>query len=442
MSLQEAPRLQISAATSLKGHIAPPSSKSTSTRSVLAATMAKGRSEILNIANSANVKAMIRGCEHLGAQFTFETNGKLLVDGPGFDRFNDETTIDAGNSGIVLRLLLGATAKLTNVCFVTKYEESLGSRSNLEMMEALQQLGVQCQWKDIDGKLPICLDGSDIHGGDITISARKSSQFLSGLLFLAGGLEEPVRITVSDELKAPDMVRTTIAVMQRSGIAVMASDDLMSFEIKPGTVFHPTTHVIGCDPASTAALLAVCSVVPSDVRLVSYREEELGNGAVINHLRNMGVQIEQSNDELHIKGGGNLKALDFDGSLAPDAVLPLAAVSAFAEGTSRFTNIEHLRFKECDRISDYRAELEKMGVSTEENHDELIIHGSPNGVEGGAIIDGHFDHGVIMALTAVGLASKQGVIIDDPCHVAQTYPDFFDDLASIGGGVTTVVAAA
>ena len=442
MSIPNVDQLKISPVAQLQGAIKPPASKSTSTRSVLAATLAKGESRIFNVAQSANVKAMIQGCRYLGARFEYQDDGSLLVSSPGFDDLSDEQTIDAGNSGIVLRLLLGAAAKLSNVCFVSKYKDSLGKRSNMEMMDALQQLGVECIWNEDDGKLPISLDGTNLHGGEVNISARKSSQFLSGLLFLGGAIKDPLTVNVIDELKAPDMVRTTIAVMRRAGVTVIPSDDYMSFHIMPDTRFHPTAHVVGSDPASTAALLAVSSVVKSDIRLVSYREEEMGNGAVIDHLRKMGVSIDQGAEELHVRGGAPLQPLDFDGSLAPDAVLPLAAVAAFAEGTSRFTNIEHIRFKECDRISDYRAELEKAGVKTEETQDSLIIHGSGKGVRGGAVINGHYDHGVIMALTAVGLASDLGVTIDDPRHVAQTYPNFFDDLASIGGFVGPLETAA
>ena len=143
-----------------------------------------------------------------------------------------------------------------------------------------------------------------------------------------------------------------------------------------------------------------------------------------------------------MRGGGPFAARDFDGSLAPDAVLPLAAVAAFAEGVSRFTNIEHLRYKECDRISDFRRELLKAGVQAEERRDELIVHGQPAGIRGGAEIDGHFDHGVIMALSAIALGSHAGLTINAPRHVAQTYPDFFTDLRSIGGAIEPFEAAA
>lgn len=118
-------------------------------------------------------------------------------------------------------------------------------------------------------------------------------------------------------------------------------------------------------------------------------------------------------------------------------MLPLAALAAHADGTSRFYNIEHLRYKECDRISDFRAELTKAGVSAEERRDELIIHGQPNGVPGGVVVDSHYDHGVVFAMTVLALRSQSGLAIRDAQYVAQTYPQFFDDLQRIGGTVTS-----
>jgi 3-phosphoshikimate 1-carboxyvinyltransferase len=57
---------------------------------------------------------------------------------------------------------------------------------------------------------------------------------------------------------------------------------------------------------------------------------------------------------------------------------------------------------------------------------------------GGVVVDSHFDHGVIMALSAVALRSREGLRIRDPRHVAQTYPGFFDDLRTLGASVADV----
>lgn len=419
----------------LAGHLTPPPSKSTSTRCVLAASLAPGESEIANVARSNNVRAMLTCCEALGADL--QRRGDALdVRGVGRNGLRSHIVLNPGNSGIVLRLLLGVTAVLQDVRFVTDYAQSLGQRSNAEMLDALTQLGVHCNSSGA-GRLPIAISRSRLRGRPVRISAKRSSQFLSGLLFLGGLLDEPMTIEVVDELKAKPMVRTTLRVLREAGVAVKASDDLMTYVTEPGG-YQPVRHVVGADPASTAALLALAGVVESDVTF-EYAEEELGDGAVFDYLQALGIRIERQGSITRVQGGGAFRACDFDGSLAPDAVLPLAALAAFANGTSRFTNIEHLRYKECDRISDFRAELSRVGVRAEEKHDELIIHGSPRGVAGGVAVDSHYDHGVIMALTVVGLRSRGGVAINEPRHVAQTYPQFFSDIQRLGATVTPAV---
>jgi 3-phosphoshikimate 1-carboxyvinyltransferase len=432
MDLLQYKQLRVHPASELKGSVTPPASKSSSTRSVLAASLAPGRSQIDNVAASNNVRAMIDCCQALGAKVTPTGSGGVYITGRA--RQLDGVTLNPGNSGIVLRLLMGATAVLRGVTFETPFLESLGGRANSEMVDALRQLGVQVTARGDDGCLPITLDGSSIHGGSVNISGRRSSQFLSGLLYLGGLLDEPLSITVIDELKAKPMVQTTLTFLKSAGIAIEASADLMQYSVDPSSRFQPAHYVVGSDPASTAALLAVAAAVDSTVDFDQCRLEELGG--VLDYLREIGVSITEDGSTLRVRGGGELKPLDFDGSKAPDAVLPLAALAAHADGTSRFYNIEHLRYKECDRISDFRRELERAGIAADERHDELIVHGSPKGVEGGVAVDSHYDHGVILAMSVVALRSQSGLIINDPQYVGQTYPKFFEDLRRIGGTVT------
>jgi 3-phosphoshikimate 1-carboxyvinyltransferase len=425
-------QVHIHPVTRLAGAITPPASKSSSTRAVLAATLAPGTSRVDNVARSHNVWAMVECCQALGATVTDLGDG-IEVTGP--DKLNQGTTLCPGNSGIVLRLLMGTTAVLRDVTFMTPFLDSLGQRSNSEMIAALRMLGVRATTTGPDDCLPITLDGSAIHGGEASISGRRSSQFLSGLLYLGGLLGEELSITVTDELKARPMVATTLSTLRTAGIFVQASADLMRFRIDGAQQFRPARYTVGSDPASTAALLAVAASVESDVDLENCALEELSG--VLEYLREIGVAVSTSGTTLSVRGGGPLKPLDFDGSTAPDAVLPLAALAAQADGTSRFYNIEHLRFKECDRISDFRGELMKAGVLADEKRDELIVHGRPGRLAGGGVVDSHFDHGVVFAMTVLGLRSDAGLTIRDAQYVAQTYPHFFDDLQRIRGHVTS-----
>ncbi|MEW9547897.1 3-phosphoshikimate 1-carboxyvinyltransferase [Nonomuraea sp. NPDC050783] len=424
-------QLHVRPAASLKGTLVPPASKSYSARAVLAASLAPGTSTIENVADSHNVKAMIECCRALGAVMTPDGPGRLRV--AGVARPRDGVILSPGNSGIVLRLLMGAAARSRGVTFASPYTESLGRRGNSEMVEALRALGVVVTAEGADGRLPITLDGAGAHGGEVGISGRRSSQFLSGLLYLGGLLDEPLAVHVTDELKAWPMVRTTLAVLARAGVAAEAGADLLTYLVRPGGGFQPAAYACGSDPASVAALLAIATAVESDVEIRSHGLEELGG--VLDHLRAVGARIDEDGTTLRVRGGGPLRARDFDGSQAPDAVLPLAALAAHAEGTSRFTNIEHIRYKECDRISDFRRELTRVGIDSGETRDELIVHGSPGGVPGGVTVTSHYDHAVVMAMSLVALRSRRGLTIGDPQYVAQTYPAFFEDLRRLGATV-------
>lgn len=423
--------LHIHPTRQLAGTVTPPASKSYSARAVLAAALARGRSEIDNIATSQNVRAMIDSCQALGAEVEFTSPDRLVITSSGRQR--DGVTVNPGNSGVVLRLLLGATAALRQATFITPFSSSLGSRSNSEMLLALRELGVEAT-SGHDGTLPITLDGSHIHGGKVSISSRRSSQFLSGLLFLGGLLDEPLTVTVPDELKAPAPVNTTLSVLRDTGVEVNTSDNLMSFRVPASTHFEAAQHRVGSDPASTAALLALASAIDSAVDIEHKGLEELDG--VLEHLHDMGVSLDIGERNVRVRGGGALKSVDFDGAKAPDAVLPLAALAAHADGTSRFYNIEHIRFKECDRISDFRTELERAGIAAEEKQDELIIHGSSERVRGGVTVNSHYDHAVVMSMSLIALRSREGLTINDSQYVAQTYPEFFEQLQYVGGRVT------
>ena len=64
--------------------------------------------------------------------------------------------------------------------------------------------------------------------------------------------------------------------------------------------------------------------------------------------------------------------------------MAMVAAACFAQGTSRFVNIENLRYKESDRISDYCRILTRMGAQVEETADSIIVHGTPDTLPGGS----------------------------------------------------------
>jgi 3-phosphoshikimate 1-carboxyvinyltransferase len=415
----------------LDGNATPPGAKSDTVRAVLSATLAKGRSRIINGGKGDNSCAMVRACQNLGAIIAEDATGVWTVDGVGAE-LPDEVRLNAGNSGIVLRLL-AAIGSTTRHCIVdTSCPESLGRRGNIELVESLRQLGAVCYGSGEDARPPLVVGrGDGLHGGTITISGHRSSQFLSGLLFLSPLIEENVEITVIDDLPSRLMVMKTIDTLAQAGIEVTAGEALRHFTIRADQQYRPATFYVASDASSITGLLAAITAVPdSRVKVTNFFGDDLGTQTLIGVLNEMGASIEQHGNELICQGAPVLHPIDLDGARCPDSILPLVALACSAEGKSVFYNIGNLRFKECDRISDFRAELVAAGSDVEETRDSLIVNGHGR-VLGGVKVQAHNDHSVVMALTVLALRSDHGLTVQEPGVVAQTYPTFFQDLEQL-----------
>ncbi|MFZ5826431.1 MAG: 3-phosphoshikimate 1-carboxyvinyltransferase [Bacillota bacterium] len=419
-------------ATRLEGVINPPSSKNYTTRYLLAAALADGESLIRYPAESEDSEAMQRCLADLGAVLTREGEHLRVR---GFGRHpRSPGMLNPGNAGAVLRFLIAiCAATLEQVTFVTEYHESLGKRPQGDLLEALNQLGARTMSRD--GRLPITLFGGNLKGGKVTVSGELSSQFTSGLLFAAPLIGERLEIEVTGEMKSRPPIRQTLQVLREAGITVEASDDLRRFVVEGGQHYQAREYTVPGDYPGSAALMAAAAVVPSDVTIERLFIDEQGERAAIEVLAAMGADIQHDGERVRIRGGRPLNGVTFDGDRFTDAVLALTAASTLAAGQTTFYNVENLRYKECDRISDYRAELNRLGARVEEERERLIITGRPEGLEGGVEAEAHIDHRVIMGLTIASLRAERPVVIREAQHIAKSYPAFFDHLRSLGARI-------
>jgi 3-phosphoshikimate 1-carboxyvinyltransferase len=416
----------------LQGELQALSSKNYTTRYMLVAALAEGVSRIKFPAHSEDSDALRRCLRDLGAVLT-ETDGEMTVE--GFGRHPKPVKeLNVGNAGAVLRFLLSIAAFLPEVRFVNTYPDSLGKRPHDDLITALQTMNVRIDHNQ--GKLPITVYGGEPKGGRIDVSGSVSSQFLSSLLFMTPLLQEDSEIQVLHDLKSKIVVGQTLEVLRDAGIQVEASDDLMFYRVPGNQKYRNGEYSVQGDYPGSAAILAAAAVTQSNVTVHRLLENsKQGERRAVDVIKAMGTPLTHQNGTVHVQGNGRLQAVAFDGDEFTDAVLACVAASVFADGTSRFYNVENLRYKECDRITDYVTELRKAGANVEETRSEIIVHGKPEGVRGGVIIDAHYDHRVIMALTIVGLRSAEGLVIRDAHHVAKSYPQFFDHLKALGADI-------
>ena len=438
----------------LDGGIWAQPSKNYTTRLLLGAALADGKSVVRNVATSEDATALQRCLSALGARielcgrfFSAETLNEprvdAIVEGTGGRlQLRSDAPLNVGNAGAVLRFLLAVCATLPKVTFETDRPDSLGRRPNGDLLAALEQLG--CRTESAGGCLPVTLWGGNLHGGRVEISGARSSQFVSGLLFLAPLIGEPVEIVVVDRLVSRAPVQQTLEVLERFGVRVEAAADLMRFRVEPQN-YRAGEYEVNSHWPGSATILVAAAATRLWVLVRGLRDDNQGEKLALDVLGRMGARIARESEDVVTLRGAPLTGVEFDGDLATDAVLALVGAACFARGRSRFYNVANLRIKECDRISEPIAELRRIGVRCWEGKevgdpdpDAIIIEGSPEGYEGGIEVDGHADHRVIMLLTIVGLGCRRGLRIRGAQHVAKSYPMFFEHLRQAGADILLV----
>jgi 3-phosphoshikimate 1-carboxyvinyltransferase len=111
-----------------------------------------------------------------------------------------------------------------------------------------------------------------------------------------------------------------------------------------------------------------------------------------------------------------------------DTAQTLAVVALFAEGTTEIKNIEHVRYKETDRIGDLATELRRFGAVVKERQDGLRI--TPPETLLPSTVQTYDDHRMAMSFAVAGLRLP-GVVICDPDCTQKTFPNFFDVLEGL-----------
>jgi 3-phosphoshikimate 1-carboxyvinyltransferase len=136
-------------------------------------------------------------------------------------------------------------------------------------------------------------------------------------------------------------------------------------------------------------------------------------------------------DENRIQvGPGPLQSFHFDATDSPDLFPPLVALASYCPGSTVIEGVGRLAYKESNRSLTLQEEFAKMGVLIEFEDDRMIIHGG-KGVKAAAV-HSHHDHRIAMACAVAALRAEGETSIDDAEAINKSYPDFFEDLLSLG----------
>jgi 3-phosphoshikimate 1-carboxyvinyltransferase len=415
--------VKIAPAAALDGHFAVPGDKSVSHRALLLGAVSEGTTEIRGFGWSGDTESTLGAVRALGVE-VIDDGGFLTVHGAGL-RGLRPAEIDCGNAGTLARLIAGLLAFQDGV-FTLTGDASLSSRPMERIAAPLREMGATIE--STDGKLPLTITGSPLHGIDYRLPVA-SAQVKSAILLAALGAAG--RTTVIEP--APTRDHTEL-MLRAAGVRVTVRPSSVSVD-PPARLRLQEVDVPG-DFSSAAPFIVAATLVPEsritihDVNLNPRRTglldvlERMGGRVGILARRKLGAEPV---GDIEIRSA-ELTATAIRPEEVPLMVdeLPLfGLLAAGARGESRVSGAAELRVKETDRIEAVVDALRAIGARARATDDGFVVTGVPTRPRGGRV-DARGDHRIAMLGAVAGLWSREGVEIEGAESAAISFPGFYD----------------
>jgi len=417
------------------GRVQAPPSKSYTHRAILAAGYADGAT-VTDPLVSADTRATMRAVEAYGGSVDRSADDSTL-EIEGFDGHPEvpDDVIDCANSGTTMRLVT-ATGALADGLTVLTGDDSLRSRPQGPLLDAIEQLGGRAESTRGNGQAPLVVEGP-VDGGPVSIPGDVSSQYITALLMAGAVTDAGIEINLETELKSAPYVQITIEVLSAFGVDAVETD--AGFRVEGGQSYAPEggEYAVPGDFSSMSYLLAAGALAADDeLEVRGAQPSAQGDAAIVDILERMGADIDWDRDRGVITTRqSSLSGIEVGVEDTPDLLPTIAVLGAVADGTTTITDCEHVRYKETDRVSAMAEELTAMGASVDEEQDTLTIYGGETDLQG-ATVDGRADHRIVMSLAVAGLVADGPTTIAGGEHVDVSFPDFFDVFERIGATVT------
>ncbi|MGW2379210.1 3-phosphoshikimate 1-carboxyvinyltransferase [Streptomyces sp. NPDC001658] len=401
-----------------------PGSKSITARALFLAAAADGVTTLVRPLRSDDTEGFAEGLVRLGYRVG-RTRDAWQVDGRPQGPAVPEADVYCRDGATTARFL-PTLAAAGHGTYRFDASPQMRRRPLGPLSRALRDLGVDLRHEEAEGHHPLTVTAAGVEGGEVTLDAGQSSQYLTALLLLGPLTRTGLRIRVTDLVSVP-YVEITIAMMRAFGAEVTREGDVF---VVPAGGYRATTYAVEPDASTASYFFAAAAVTPGAEVTVP----GLGTGALqgdlgfVDVLRRMGAEVSVREDRTTVRGAGELRGLTVAMRDISDTMPTLAAIAPFASGPVRIEDVANTRVKECDRLEACAENLRRLGVEVATGPDWIEIR--PGAVPTGAEVRSYGDHRVVMSFAVTGLRVP-GISFDDPGCVRKTFPGFHEEFGAL-----------
>lgn len=343
----------------------------------------------------------------------------------------DNKEINVGAAGTAMRFLTAYFAAKIGSDVTIDGSERMRHRPIGPLVNALRSLGASITYMGEEGFPPLRIKGWKLSGGELSIPATVSSQFISALLMVAPAFDAPLRLVTEGEIASFPYIKMTIEMMRRRGISVEREGNAIT--VNPGN-YRSVAEEIEPDWSAASYWYEIAAISTGWISLPGLREDSIqGDRAAADYFERIGVITSFEDGKAELSASPELYSrLDLDMQGQPDLVQSIAVVSCMLGVPFRFTGVSSLRIKETDRLEALRLELDKLGFLIEIEGDDVIAwEGRRHPLLEFPQIDTYDDHRMAMAFAPVSIFVP-GIVIRNAEVVSKSYPRYWQDLSDAG----------
>ena len=404
------------ATTPLSAVVPLPGSKSLTNRELVLAAIASEPTTFAGALVSRDSSLMIDALRSLGAEVT-DANTTHPTVSPA--TLNVSTSIDCGLAGTVMRFV-PPLSTLNNGRVTFDGDEGARRRPMDTTITSLRALGVSVEAETLSLPFDVVSSGV-VAGGELTIDASSSSQFVSGLLLVAPRFVNGLTLRhVGQHLPSLPHIEMTLECLRQRGVSV-SNPEATVWRVEPGPIaggfkqIEPDLSNAG--PFLAAAMVAGGSVTIPDWPSVTTQVGDAFDGI----LQQMGATIVRDERGLTISGTGVIHGIDIDLSIGGELAQVVAALAVLADSPSTIRGIAHIRGHETDRLAAMATEINRIGGNCVETADGWII--TPTKNLHAELWHSYEDHRMATAGAIIGLRVP-GIEVENIETTSKTMPNF------------------
>jgi 3-phosphoshikimate 1-carboxyvinyltransferase len=420
----------------LNGTVRCPGDKSISQRALIIGSLCNKDISISGFLNGEDPLSTLNALNQIGSDISVNYDSvKISARDSAF--VNPESSVDLGNSGTGMRLMMGLISGLGLKASLIG-DESLMKRPMERVAIPLNQMGANLVTSN--GVPPVLIEKNNIIENSSYQMPVASAQVKSAILL--AGVAANKKVTVIEPSITRDHTELMLGYFGLNVVSNMNGDNKVISFI-PGNKFEAKNYEVVGD-FSSASFLIVATLIAKDsevcIKNVGLNPTRCG---LLDVLIDMGANIKIQNKQImcqEIVGdivvkSSKLRGINIGGKIIPNIIdeIPILSIAAAsADGETNICDAKELRVKESDRLEAISCGLSDLGVEHKLFEDGIRIKGGIPVKQKLIEIDSFGDHRIAMSFLISSLCTQAEVSVKNCKNIYTSYPNFTQTMNALG----------